>query len=167
MLSAFRREPSELGADGEEGELVARFAQPLGKNPHRVPEHVVREIHSQEEQIGKPIARHVEQAAPLVYARIGRTRGLVEEAHLAKHLAAPEHGQRFFPHARYVAADSNLAFEDEKEPVAGIAVGENERAQGMRLLRRYRGDRFERFGGHPGEEMDFGQHIDVIMGHAR
>ena len=71
---------SELGADGEKGELVAGFAKPLGKNQHGVPKHVVREIHPQEKQIGKPVARYVEQPASLVDACVGGAGRFVEPA---------------------------------------------------------------------------------------
>jgi hypothetical protein len=154
--------PSELGADGEKGELVAGFAKPFRKNSDGVPEHVVREIHPQEKQIGKPIARHVEQSTPLVDARVGRARSFVEQTHLAKHFPPPENGQRFLAHAGNVAAYPNFAFENEKEAVARIAVGEDERAQGVRFFRRDRGDGFERFRRQSGEQMYFRQHIDVI-----
>jgi hypothetical protein len=46
-------------------------------------------------------------------------------------------------------------------------VGKDERPERVRFFGRDRGNRFERFGSHPREEVNFGQDIDVIARHAR
>ena len=93
---------------------------------------------------------------------IGRTWRLVEKTHFTEHFATPENGQSLFAHAGHVATDANLALEDEKESIPRIAVGKDERPERVRFFAGDRGNRLERFGSQPREEVNFGQDIDVI-----
>jgi hypothetical protein len=122
----------------------------------------VREIHPQKEKIGESVARDVEQATPLVNAGIGRARCLVEKTHFTEHLATPENRESLFAHAGHVTTDANLTLEDEKESIPRIAVGKDERPEGVRFFAGDRGNRFERFGSQPREEVNLGKDIDVI-----
>ena len=58
-------------------------------------------------------------------ARVGRAWRLVEQRHVAEDRARPEHRQRLLAHPRHVAADADLALDDDVELVARIAVLEN------------------------------------------
>src|SRR3954452_7397092 len=81
------RRTSELRRHGKERELVVGLAQASRQDAHRAPEHVVRKIVTQKQELLETIAAHGEKAAALVHHRVGRARGIVEQGHLAEDIA--------------------------------------------------------------------------------
>src|SRR5262249_41731372 len=115
----------ELARNGEERELVVGLPEALGQHPDDAPEDLVGQVFVEKEQVFERILGQGEEAAALVDARVCRPRGLVEERHLPEDRAGTEHRERLLSHARHVAADADLAFEDDVELVAGIPVLED------------------------------------------
>src|SRR5580692_1422578 len=143
---------SEFPAGRKEGELVVRLAESHRQHPHAAPEHFVGEVLVQKEEIVEVVLRNDEEPAPLMGPSIGRARTLVEERHFSEHLSRTEHGERLFPHPRYLSRDADLPLEDDEELVPGIPVLEDTRAGSVSLFDRHLGDEGQRFAAEPVEE---------------
>ena len=77
-----------------------------------------------------------EQPALLVAHRGRRARCVVDQRHLAKIRARPQHRERLLAHPGDVAADPDLALQDDVELVARIAVLEDLGPERVMLLGR-------------------------------
>lgn len=64
----------------------------------------------------------------------------IEHRHLAKQRARLEHGERFFAAAGDVTADTDIAFDDQIQAVAGLALLEDVLSRHEFLLAAHLGD---------------------------
>src|SRR5690606_38599353 len=90
---------SEAAARREERHLVVRLAESRREDLHEVPEDLVREILSEEEDLLERVARDDEEPAPLVGLRVRAPGRRVDQRHLAEGVARAEDGERFLAHA--------------------------------------------------------------------
>jgi len=151
---------SELAGDRQERELVVGLAQAAGEQAHDVPQDLVGEVFVQKEQIVEAIFGDGEQAAALVHAGVGAAGRVVEQRHLAEDGARAEHGERLFAHARHLAADAHAAFENQIEPVADVAVPEDDVVLGVLFFVGDVRDERQGVGRQPPEESDRAELFD-------
>src|SRR5690606_3920941 len=104
---------------------VVGSPQATTQRPHEVPEKFVGKISVYEEQILEILAVDRKGLQALVRQRGCGARRRIDERHLSKVVARPEHSQRLLAHPRNDSTDTNGALEDDIEFVASIPFAEH------------------------------------------